>query len=185
VNPLSLLSIPFVAVLIAVISRGNFLLNSEVVNGGWLTGIGIAFGCLLAFLISFARHRARQADRLTVSYPYRDRWFKRLINWPLVVVMAVFGSMIAVTFANRAFSAGPSTQAEFTVTEFGSQRIGSRRQHYVGLTDGSHQLKFKCDDVTLARLRVGEPVTVTMNRGLLGYSYVASVVPITKRSASW
>lgn len=184
-NALSLLSIPFIAVLIAVISRANFLLNSEVLNGGWLTGIGIAFGCLLAFLIGFARHRARQADRLTVSYPYRDRWFKRLINWPLVVVMAIFGSMIVVTFANRVASAGPSTQAEFTVTGFGSQRAGSRRQHYVGLTDGSHELKFKCDDTTRARLRVGEPVTVTMNRGLLGFSYVASIEPITKRAANW
>jgi hypothetical protein len=115
VNAFSLLSIPFIAVLIAVISRANFLLNSEVVNGSWLTGIGVTFGCLLAFMIGFARHRARQADRLTVSYPYRVRWFKRLISWPLVVVMTVFGSMIAVTFANRAASAGPSTQAEFTV----------------------------------------------------------------------
>jgi hypothetical protein len=99
--------------------------------------------------------------------------------------MAVFGSMIAVTIANRAASAGPSTQAEFTVTAFGSQRAGSRRQHYVVLTDGSHDLKFKCDDATRARLRVGEAVIVTMNRGLLGFSYVASVEPMTKRRASW
>jgi hypothetical protein len=185
VNACSLLSIPFIALLIGVISRASFLLNSEVVNGNWLTGIGIALGCVVAFLIGFARHRARQADRLNVSYPYRDRWFKRLVNWPLVVVMAVFGAMIAVTFANRAASAGPSTQAAYTVTGFGSQRAGSRLQHYVALTDGSHDLKFKCDDTTRARLRVGEPVTVTMNRGLLGFSYVASIDPITKRAANW
>lgn len=176
-NALSLLSIPFIAACVGIVSRASFLLNSEVVNGGWLTAIGVALGCLSSFLIGFARHRARQADRLTVSYPYRDHWFKRVVNWPLIVVMTVVGSMVAVTLLNRTGSAGPTTRAEYTVAGFGSQRAGLRRQHYVGLTDGTHELKYRCDEDTRAKLRVGQSVTVTLRRGLLGFDYVDVVAP--------
>lgn len=184
-NAFSLLSIPFIAILIGFISRASFLLNSEVVDGSWLTAIGIAIGCLVALLIALARRRARHADRLTIRYPYREIWFTRLVNWPLVVTMAIFGSMVAVTLANRAGSSGPSTQAAYTVTGFGSQRAGVGRKRYVGLTDGSQELKFKCDEAMCAQLQAGQTVAVTMNRGLLGFSYVESIQSGVNRAVKW
>jgi hypothetical protein len=185
VDAFTLLSIPFIAILVGVISRASFLLNSEVVNGGWLTAIGITMGCLVALLIAFVRRHARHADRLTIRYPHRERWFTRLVNWPLVVTMAIFGSMVAVTLANRAGSSGPSIKAEYTITGFGSQRAGTGRQRYVGLTNGSHKLKFKCYEAECAQLQAGQSVAVTMNRGLLGFSYVDSIQSIANRAVSW
>jgi len=184
VNAFTLLSIPVIAILVGVISRASFLLNSEVVNGGWLTAIGVTLGCLVALLIVFVRRHARHADRLTISYPYRERWFTRLVNWPLVVTMAIFGSMVAVTLINRAGSSVASTKAEYTVTGFGSQRAGNRRQRYVGLTNGSQDLKFKCYDAVCAQLRTGQTVAVNMNRGLLGFSYVDSI-QASARGVNW
>jgi len=185
VNAFTLLSIPFIAILVGVISRASFLLNSEVVNGGWLTALGVTLGCLVALLIAFVRRHARHADRLTIRYPYRERWFTRLVNWPLVVTMAILGSMVAVTLINRAGSFGTSREAEYTVAGFGAQRAGNGRQRYVGLTNGSQELKFKCYEAVCAQLRTGQSVAVTMNRGLLGFSYVDSIQASANRAVNW
>lgn len=160
---------------VSAIIQINFLLNSELINGQYLTFIGVLVGLCFALLFNIFRRR-QFVKHMNIIYDRRKApWYINPPNHLLEAFFSIFAGTLFVTLLNNLPDTGDIRQEPFTVKYTSEQLVQYDSVPYAMLESGDQEIKYilkKGESYTK-----GQEVIVTLERGLLGFSRLASCKP--------
>lgn len=169
-------SLMSVAVIVVLISGLGFLLNAEVVYGGFLSLLGGAVGVCLAGAIYFVKkHKNQQSMYILTEPSAKTPWYKKVFQTELILAGSIFVGMLATSVLNNQLLYHSSYQQVFTVTGQGQRIFRASQYNYLELCNGSQSLKF----LGQAGADTGDQVIVTLRRGLLGFPVLVAVEEVS------
>ncbi len=153
----------------------GFLLNADVINGHYLTWIGVVVGLIIGTLY-FVYRRRQSLKYMNVLFDLDKRpWYQQPPNYPMTFFFSIFGGMVAVTLLNNMPDTGNQRVEFYEVTKMSERRIRYDFIEYLQLSNESTKITYRPKDNQSFSL--GQEVEVTIEKGLLGFSQVLNAVP--------
>ncbi|MBQ25272.1 hypothetical protein [Alcanivorax sp.] len=164
---------------VGMISQMGFLLNADVIEGQYLTLIGIVFG-LSAGLLFIVYRRWRLFRKIHVFHNSNKLpWYKKPPNHYMVFALCILGGMVSVTLINNMSDTGDQRVEIYNVTGIGEQRVRYEVFKYLRLSNGLKTITYRPGDNQ--NFTLGEEVEVTIEKGLLGFSQVLDAKPTRRQ----
>lgn len=101
----------------------GFLLNADVVNGQYLTLIGVVVGFILGAL-NFIYRRRQSLKYMSLIFDVdKPPWYQKPPNYPMTFFFSILGGMVSVTLLNNIPDSGDRITEYYEVTKVDERRV--------------------------------------------------------------
>ncbi|WP_157954270.1 hypothetical protein [Saccharospirillum mangrovi] len=150
-------------------------MNADVIDGHYLTLIGVVIGLCIGVLY-FIYRRKQSLKYMNVIFNLDKRpWYQQPPNYPMTFFFSILGGMIAVSLLNNMPDTGNRRVEIYKVTKMAERRIRYDFIEYLELTNEDGAITYRPKDNQ--SFSIGQEVEVTIEKGLLGFSQVLNAVP--------
>lgn len=169
------ISIVGIGIVIGIAIQMGFLLNSQVLYGGYLTVIGALLGVLFGTAIYlYKKYRNHQSMYVMLDYSGKLPWYKGLFQTELILSLCIIFSMVTVSLLNNLPNIFDTYEQGFVVSAKGQHRVRYDQFQYIELSSNNITVKYLTESKSFS---LGQKVTAKMRRGLLGFPLVVKVLP--------
>lgn len=162
-------------ILAAAILQLGLLMNVEVINGHYLTLIGVLSGLALGVLYLVVRGWLSQRSPNVLHYPPKQAWYQRPPDHLQIFFFSIFFGVLGISLLNNVPDTGIRRVESYEVTSLDRFWIRYRFVGYLQLGNESGTLGYRPKEGQSFTL--GQPVEVTIQKGLLGFFLVRNVLP--------
>ena len=144
----------------------TIVFNDDVIDGIYLTGIGITLGLITPFLyfrackISYSHNKHNPTDKPNQHRP------QKIHEAPYIYIASVFVGIISVSAVNNCFSISERTE-QFRVVELGNKRAGRASYPYAILKSGDKKVLYRLSNKD--QLEEQQFVEIRIKKGILGF----------------
>ena len=164
-------------ILVSAISQLGFILNADVINGHFLTFLGILMGLAIgsAYYL-FKKHMFLKENNILIIHK-KQPWYTMPPNYLLTYTMSVFLGMVVISIINNAPKSNTINKAEYTVVKIGEQRVRFELFEYLKLENENNIITYR--PRSNENYSLGNRVMVTIEKGFLGFSRITSCTTIS------
>lgn len=169
------ISIAGIGIVIGVAIQFGFLLNSEVLYGGYLTAIGVLLGVVMGVgIYLYKKHKNAQSMHVMLDYSGKIPWYKGVFQTELILSLCIIFSMVAISLLNNLPKVFATYEQGFVVSAKGERRVRYDQFQFIELSGKDVTVKYLTEQKNFT---VGQQVKAKMRKGLLGFPLVVEVLP--------
>ena len=166
-------------VYLSVVDQLGFSAFNDVLDNGMLTyiagGLGLASGPGVRLLQKWRHHKSAN---LLIEYPPDTTPFHfKVLNFPLIVLLATFFWVIVIGVSNHKLAASEIEIKPLRVMGMGSEITRNSESYYVTLSDGQFETDFNLGQDNRKVYSTGRRYRVKVRRGLWGYDIIERILP--------